>query len=127
MPAFRYREIGRRGERLSRVLIGGFGAIARLGLRDVLDEEGFDVVAEQGPPDQLLELLTTVRPDVVLLDLDTESSVEFAGRISIDFPAVKVIACSPEDSTMRVFPPFHRGESYVSQLDPIALAETVRS
>jgi DNA-binding NarL/FixJ family response regulator len=112
---------------LSRVLIGGFGAIARLGLREVLAEEGFDVVAEQRPPDELLELLTSVRPDVVLLDLDTESSVEFAGRIAVDYPAVKVIACSPEDSTMRVFPPFHHGESYISALDPVALAETMRS
>ena len=109
------------------MLIGGFGAIARLGLREVLDEEGFDVVAEQGPPDELLELVTSVRPDVVLLDLDTERSMEFAGRISIDFPAVKLIACSPEDSTMRVFPPFHHGESYLSDLNPVALAETVRS
>lgn len=112
---------------MSRVLIGGFGAIARLGLREVLDEEGFDVVAEEGTRDELLDLLTALRPDVVLLDLDTESSVEFAGRICTDFPAVKVIACSPEESTMRVFPPFHHGESYVSDLDPIALAETVRS
>ena len=111
---------------MSRVLIGGFGAIARLGLRDVLDEEGFDVVAEQGAPDELFDLLTRVRPDVVLLDLDTDSSVEFAGRISTDFPAVKIIACSAEESTMRVFPPFHHGESYVSNLDPHALAETVR-
>lgn len=111
---------------MSRVLIGGFGAIARLGLREVLDEEGFDVVAEQGAPGELLDLLTRVRPDVVLLDLDTESSMEFAGRISTDFPAVKIIACSAEESTMRVFPPFHHGESYVSNLDPHALAETVR-
>lgn len=111
---------------MSRVLIGGFGAIARLGLRDVLDEEGFDVVAEQSAPEELLALLTRVRPDVVLLDLETESSAELAARICSDFPSVKVIACSPEESTMRVFPPFHHGESYLSELDPVALAESVR-
>lgn len=111
---------------MSRVLIGDFGTIARLGLREVLDEEGFDVVAEQGPPEELLALLTRVRPDVVLLDLETDSAEGLASRICADFPAIKVIACSPAESTMRVFPPFHHGESYLSDLDPVGLAETVR-
>jgi DNA-binding NarL/FixJ family response regulator len=111
---------------MSRVLIGGFGAIARLGLRKVLDDEGFDVVAEQDVPEELLALLTRVRPDVVLLDLETDRAIGLAERICSDFPAVKVIACSPEESTMRVFPPFHHGESYLTDLDPEALAESVR-
>jgi hypothetical protein len=34
------------------------------------------------------------------------------------FPAMTVIACSSVELTMRVYPPFHGGESYVSKLSP---------
>jgi len=110
-----------------RVLIGDFGAIARLGLREFLDEEGFEIVAEETVPGGILDLLTEVRPDVVVIDLDTDGGLEVASRIATGFPAVKVIACSSESPTMRVFPPFHHGESYVSELTPSLLAESVRS
>ena len=98
---------------MPRVLIGDFGAIARLGLREFLDEEGFEVVAE-------------FRPDVVVLDLDTDGEDDVAGQIATNFPAVKVIACSSEEPRMRIYPPFHHGESYLSELTPRLLADTVR-
>jgi two-component system, response regulator PdtaR len=110
-----------------RVLIGDFGAIARLGLREFLDEEGFEVVAEERVPGEIVERLTEFRPDVVVIDLDTDGGLDVAFRIASTFPAVKVIACSSEEPTMRVYPPFHHGESYVSELTPRLLAETVRS
>ena len=111
---------------MPRVLIGDFGAIARLGLREFLDEEGFEVVAEEQLPGAILERLTEFRPDVVVIDLDTAGGAEVASRIASNFPAVKVIACSSEEPRMRVYPPFHHGESYLSELTPRALADTVR-
>jgi DNA-binding NarL/FixJ family response regulator len=110
-----------------RVLIGDFGAIARLGLREFLDEQGFEVVAEDRVPAEIMERLTEFRPDVVVLDLDTDGEIEVASLIASNYPAVKVIACSSEEPTMRVFPPFHHGESYVAELTPSLLADTVRS
>ena len=77
---------------MPRVLIGDFGAIARLGLREFLDEEGFEVVAEEQLPGEILERLTEFRPDVVVLDLDTAGGQEVASAIAANFPAVKVIA-----------------------------------
>ncbi len=112
---------------MPRILIGDFGAIARLGLREFLEEEGFDVVAEEQPGDRVMERLTKVRPDVVVLDLDMKASLEVAAQISTGFPAVKVIACSCEKPMMRIFPPFHRGESYLSPLSQTLLAEVIRS
>lgn len=112
---------------MPRVLIGDFGAIARLGLREFLDEEGIDVVAEEVAPAEIVERLTEVRPDVVVVDLDTDGGLDAATRIASSFPSVKVIACSSEEPTMRIFPPFHHGESYVSELTPSLLAQTVRS
>jgi DNA-binding NarL/FixJ family response regulator len=96
-------------------------------LREFLDEEGFEIVAEEQGPGEILERLTEFRPDVVVLDLDTDGELEVAGQIASNFPAVKVIACSSEEPTMRIYPPFHRGESYLSDLTPILLADTVRS
>ena len=113
---------------MPRVVIGDFGAIARLGLREFLDQEGIEVVAEgeTGSTD-ILELLTEVRPDVVVLDLDDGDGLDAATAIASAFPAVKIIACSSQEPTMRVFPPFHHGESYESELTPSLLAQTVRS
>ena len=112
---------------MPRVLIGDFGAIARLGLREFLDEQGFEVVAEDTEAERIIDRLTEFRPDVVVVDLDNDDGTDLASRISSDFPAVKVIACSSEEPTMRVYPPFHWGESYLSELTPSLLAETVRS
>ena len=111
---------------MARVLIGDFGAIARLGLREFLDEEGFDVVAEKEAAESIMERLTKARPDVVVLDLDDVVGIEMARRIASHFPAMKVIACSSNEPTMRVFPPFHHGESYVTELSRTLLAETVK-
>ena len=112
---------------MERVLLGDFGAIARLGLREFLNEEGFDIVAEENSAEALMDLLTKVRPDVVVLDLDTNDDLEIAVRITSDYPAVKVIACSSESPRMIIFPPFHNGESYGMQLSPQVLAKEVRS
>lgn len=105
-----------RGKPMRRVLIGDFGMIARMGLRELLDEEGLEVVAEAEIGAGIIPWVSEVRPDVVVLDLDDEATGEVAARITSEFPAIKVIACSSEQPVMRVFPPFHHGESYVSPL-----------
>jgi DNA-binding NarL/FixJ family response regulator len=110
-----------------RVLIGDFGSIARLGLRELLDEQGFELVAEEEAAENLMDRFTEARPEVVVLNLDQERDLEIAARIAADFPAVKVIACSSKEPTMRVYPPFHHGESYVSELSRDLLAEEVRT
>jgi DNA-binding NarL/FixJ family response regulator len=110
-----------------RVLIGDFGAIARLGLRELLDEQGFELVAEEEAAENLMDRLTEARPEVVVLNLDEAEDLVTAARIAAHFPAVKVIACSSTEPTMRIYPPFHHGESYVSELSRDLLAEAVRT
>jgi DNA-binding NarL/FixJ family response regulator len=102
----------------NRVVIGDFGAVARLGLLDILAEEGLEVVGHA-------RSLSEVRPDVVVLDLDDESAQEVAIQITSEFPAIKVVACSCEEPVMQVFPPFHNGESYLSQLTRAHLAQAL--
>jgi len=52
-----------------RVLIAEDEAIIRLDLREILEEEGYDVVAETGRGDQALELARELRPDLSVLDI----------------------------------------------------------
>jgi DNA-binding NarL/FixJ family response regulator len=108
------------------VLVSHFGAIARLGLHAVLEEEGCEVVEPEYGSDQLVGRIGAERPDVVVLDLDSGGAEELARRIAERHPAVRVIACSSEQPTMRVYPPFRNGESYESDLSPAHLAEAVR-
>lgn len=111
---------------MPRVLVSQFGAITRLGLRALLEEEGCEVIEPENGPNQLLARVASDRPDVVILNLDSKGDHELARRIVLDFPAVRVIACSAERPTMRVYLPFRSGESYESDLSSALLTEAVR-
>ncbi len=111
---------------MRRVLIGEFGMIARMGLRDLLDEEGLEVVAE-AEASGVISQLSEVRPDAVVLDLEGEDTDHVAACIASAFPAIKVIACSSAQPVMRVFPPFHHGESYVSPLSTALLVTALET
>jgi DNA-binding NarL/FixJ family response regulator len=112
---------------MQRVLIGQFGTVARMGLRDILDGQGIEVVAEAESAEVIVACVSEVRPDVVVLDLDDEGVLDLAEEITSEFPAIKVIACSCEEPVMRVFPPFHHGESYASKLSAALLALALSS
>lgn len=110
---------------MHRVLIGQFGTVARMGLRELLDGQGIEVVAEAQPADAIRTCVNSCRPDVVVLDLDADDAIGTAEEIASEFPAIKVIACSCEEPVMRVFPPFHHGESYASKLSADLLARAL--
>jgi DNA-binding NarL/FixJ family response regulator len=111
---------------MPRVLIGDFGAIPRLGLRDFFLDEGIEVVGEGGSYAEIASRIEEVRADVVLLDLDAEDALDAAAGFALAFPAVKVIACSSEEPLMRVFPAYRGGDCYSEALSPLTLAEAVR-
>ncbi len=52
-----------------RVLIAEDEAIIRLDLRETLEEEGYEVVAETGRGDEALDLARELRPDLAVLDI----------------------------------------------------------
>lgn len=108
---------------MRRVLLGDFGAIVRAGLDDLLRAQDVEVVHtdEAG----LLRQLVDALPDVVVLDLDREGTADLVDRIVREFPALKVVACSSRRPRMRVYPPFHRGESYETVLDAESLVRAV--
>ena len=122
-------------------MIGNFGPVAGMGLRDILAGEGLEIVGHARPREipgaarerdvserpGIVPLVNEVRPDVVVLDLDDESALEVAVQITSEFPAIKVVACSTEEPVMQVFPPFHHGESYLSQLTRAHLAQALHN
>ncbi|MGH9037433.1 MAG: hypothetical protein ACRD0O_16875 [Acidimicrobiia bacterium] len=103
---------------MTRVLIGEFGGIFRAGLADLLAEAGCDVLPEERSGTGILERVVAARPGVVLIDLDGPGAEEVARSLAASFPHVTVIACSSAALEMRVYPPFHAGESYKSALSP---------
>lgn len=52
-----------------RVVIAEDEAIIRLDLRETLEEEGYEVVAETGRGDDAVRLVTELAPDVAILDI----------------------------------------------------------
>lgn len=113
---------------MRRVLIGDFGPIVRIGLRELLETNRLEVVADRQPPlSGVIARVTDARPDVVILNLDEPDTPVIAERISTTFPAIKVISCSPDEPVMRVFPAFHHGESYEADMSLGALAAAIQS
>ncbi len=96
--------------------MGDFDALYRLGFVDILDDRQVELVETLAMG--VLERLVEVLPSVVVLDQDKQETDELVNTIVHDFPAIRVIACSSERPTMRIFPSFHRGESYTRPLEP---------
>ena len=112
---------------MRRVLIGDFGSIVRIGLRELLASDEVEVVADAEQPLGVIGRVTEARPDVVILDLDSAETSITAQRISTTFPAIKVITCSSDEPVMRVFPAFHHGEYYEAGLTLSALAAAIQN
>ena len=53
----------------TRVVIAEDEAIIRLDLREILEEEGYEIVGETGRGDEAVELVRQHAPDVVILDI----------------------------------------------------------
>jgi response regulator NasT len=67
-----------------RVVIAEDEAIIRMDLRETLEEEGYEVVGETGRGDQAIELVRSLRPDLVILDIKMPGmdGLEAAGIIN---------------------------------------------
>ena len=52
-----------------RVVIAEDEAIVRLDLKEILEEEGYDVVGETGRGDDAVDLVREHRPDLAILDI----------------------------------------------------------
>jgi DNA-binding NarL/FixJ family response regulator len=88
-----------------RVLLADDHTLVRAGIRALLEKlPGVEVVGEAGDGREVLKLVGTHRPDVVLMDIAMPglNGLEAAGRLAKEFPDVRVIILS-----------MHHNEEYV--------------
>lgn len=107
---------------VTRVLIGEFGAIATLGLRQML-EEGCEIVAEGTGWGDIVRRVREVSPDVVVVDADSTPGFSDARSLIGQMPGLTVIGCSLLEPTLHVIS--GRGESYTTELSPSSLLDAV--
>lgn len=77
----------------TRIVVAEDEAIIRMDLRELLQEEGYDVVAECGRGDEAVDLVREHRPDVALLDIKMPGmdGISAAREISADRLAAVVL------------------------------------
>jgi len=85
----------------TRILIAEDEAIIRMDLREVLIEDGYDVVAECGRGDDAVRLIREIRPDLAILDVKMpgQDGIAAAAEVSPEriCPIVLLTAFSDRD------------------------------
>jgi DNA-binding NarL/FixJ family response regulator len=88
-----------------RVLLGKLEPIVRLGMLDVLEEDGVEVIGEEERPQALVLMAGRLRPDVVVLDLLDRSSRDLCERVRTASPDTKVILWARDEDELEVLDP----------------------
>ena len=81
---------------LIRVLIADDHALVRTGFRSLLEKLGFQVIGEARNGNEALQMIQSLRPDIVLMDIAMPelNGLEATTRITSEFPNVRVIILS---------------------------------
>lgn len=111
-----------KGTAVKRVLIADFGAIATLGLCELLEEQ-CEIVAAGIADDQVAEKARTTAADAVLIDLDSPRAEAIVRSLRQRHPSTIVIGCSLSEPQLTVLA--GPGASYTAELDPASLIEAV--
>lgn len=95
---------GEAEEPVIRVLLVDDHDLFRTGLRNLLEEQGVDVVAEASGGSEALRAVRELTPDVVVMDLNMPgmSGVEATRHISRDAPLTRVIVLTISDEEQDV-------------------------
>jgi len=106
----------------------------RVGVRETIKNSYPDIIiaGEAGTGADFFTLLKTVTPDIVLLDimLPDMNGIEIARRVKTEYPNVKILIVSSENSSSTIEAILAVGvEGFISKLngDPDTLVEAVRS
>ncbi len=79
-----------------RILIVDDAAFMREMLRDILTEEGYEIVAEAADGDEAISAYNDCQPDLVMLDIvmPRTSGLEALREISAAHPGANIVMCS---------------------------------
>ena len=95
--------LGRTNNR-RKVMIADDSDFLRKTVRSLLEENGMEVVAEAGDGSELMNLLKTRKTDIIILDvtMPVMDGMEALTHIKTEYPSVKVIMCSADNSQKTV-------------------------
>jgi AmiR/NasT family two-component response regulator len=85
-----------------RVLLGDLNPVVRLGLTRVLAEDGIDVVGDEELPQGIVMKAGRLRPDAVVLDLESR---ELGERVRIASPETTIVLWALDEASMVVLDP----------------------
>jgi hypothetical protein len=88
-----------------RVLLGNLGPIMVIGMARLVSEDGAEVIGQERHPSSIVSAAGRMRPDVVVLDLNTEGARELGSRVQRVSPETKVILCASDEDGMEVLDP----------------------
>jgi two-component system response regulator DegU len=99
-------------QRTVKLVLADDHQLFREGVKRILNmENDFEVVGECGDGIQVIELCNTLRPDIVLMDINMpiENGVVATEKLKEIFPAIKVIILSIHDDESYVFETLRKG------------------
>lgn len=102
-----------------RVLLGDLAPIMAVGLRRVLAEDGIEVVGQEDEASQIVTEVKRLRPDGVVLDLNSLHARRVAQQIRRVSPHTKVVLWARDESVMEVLDP----QSEVTRLVPVSVTD----
>jgi DNA-binding NarL/FixJ family response regulator len=85
--------------------LGNLGPIMLIGMARLLSEDGAEVIGQEKHPSSIVSAAGRLRPDVVVLELNTEGSRELSSRVQRVSPETKVILCDSDEDGMEVLDP----------------------
>jgi hypothetical protein len=88
-----------------RVLLGNLHPIMVIGMTRVLEEDGAHVIGRERQPAQIVRAAGRMRPDVVVLESDGETSRQLGARVQRVSPDTKVILCDRDEEALEVLDP----------------------
>jgi DNA-binding NarL/FixJ family response regulator len=88
-----------------RALLGNLAPVERLGITDVLEDGGLEVVGQGGKPDAIVDEARRLQPDAVVLGLDDDGKSDLKERVRHVVPRAKVILWPRDETEMQVFDP----------------------
>lgn len=116
---------------IGRVLIADDAGFMRVWLREILTQEGIEIVAEVTNGDEALEAYTRLRPDVVVLDVSMppRSGVDALRAIRAFDPSARVVMRSARGKEMLVMEALREGalDFIVKPLHPASVISTLRT
>ena len=87
-----------------KLIIADINELTKIGLRTILQQEdNIEIVGEATNSNELLELIKSFETDIILIDYTAEGfSIDIVPKILKDYPDLKFVAITPEQSALTV-------------------------